>query len=100
MLRCIVVFYNCCQRAIADSPADAKITWAHIKTSMGPLIQKIIQTKFVVRPEFQCGRHLPPPPCSDVARDSQDPKESSSRITGELNGLAQQIEEAFQALGD
>ena len=61
MLRCIVVFYNCCQRAIADSPADAKITWAHIKTSMGPLIQKIIQTKFVVRPEFQCGLSFAPP---------------------------------------
>lgn len=76
MLRCIVVFYNCCQRSIADSPADAKITWAHIKTSMGPLIQKIIQTKFI------------------------DPKDSSSKITEQLNGVAAEIEEAFQSLGD
>merc|ERR1712176_1329947 len=30
MLRVIVTFYDLCQKAIADSPADAKITYAHI----------------------------------------------------------------------
>lgn len=37
----IITFYNCTQKAIADSPADAKVTWAHIKTTMSPLLQKV-----------------------------------------------------------
>lgn len=37
----IITFYNCTQKAIADSPPEAKITWAHIKTTMSPLLQKV-----------------------------------------------------------
>lgn len=37
----IITFYNCTQKAIADSPVEAKVTWAHIKTTMAPLLQKV-----------------------------------------------------------
>merc|ERR1711907_893478 len=46
MLKVIVTFYNLSQKAIADSPADAKITYAHIRTALAPVIQKVIDTKF------------------------------------------------------
>lgn len=36
----IITFYNCTQKVIADSPMEAKVTWAHIKTTMAPLLQK------------------------------------------------------------
>merc|ERR1712048_1369296 len=48
MLKVIVTFYDLCQKAIADSPADAKITFAHIRTALAPTIQKIIDTKYVM----------------------------------------------------
>jgi len=47
MLSVIVTFYDLCQKTIADSPADAKITYAHIKTTLAPTIQKVIDTKYV-----------------------------------------------------
>lgn len=37
----IITFYNCTQKAIADSPLEAKVTWAHVKTTMAPLLQKV-----------------------------------------------------------
>jgi len=47
MLKIIITFYDLCQKAIADSPADAKLTYAHIKTALAPTIQKVIDTKYV-----------------------------------------------------
>merc|ERR1712048_524456 len=47
MLKVIVTFYDMCQKAIADSPADAKITYAHIKTALAPIIQKVVDTKYL-----------------------------------------------------
>lgn len=47
MLSVIITFYDLCQKAIADSPADAKLTYAHIKTSLAPIIQKVIDSKYV-----------------------------------------------------
>jgi V-type H+-transporting ATPase subunit A len=47
MLSCIVSFYDLCQKSIADSPADAKLTYAHIKTALGPVIQKVIDAKYI-----------------------------------------------------
>jgi V-type H+-transporting ATPase subunit A len=76
MLRCIIVFYNACQRSIADSPPDAKVTWAHIKTAMAPLLQRIIDTKFI------------------------DPKRQTGEIKRELDDLADEVEMAFQGLTD
>jgi V-type H+-transporting ATPase subunit A len=47
MLKVIITFYDLCQKAIADSPADAKLTYAHIKTALAPIIQKVVDTKYV-----------------------------------------------------
>ena len=47
MLKCIMAFYDHCQKAIADSPADAKVTWATIKVAQASIIQKVVDTKFV-----------------------------------------------------
>lgn len=76
MLRCIILFYNLSQKAIADSPPDAKVTWAHIKTSMNPVLQKVIQTKF------------------------QLPKQPEEQMKAFFAGLDEEIEQAFQTLTD
>lgn len=76
MLRCIITLYVCCQRAIADSPPEAKITWAHIKTTMGPLIQEV------------------------VAGNRVDPKTPTEEIKAHYDDVSGRIEQAFQTLGD
>merc|ERR1711904_363603 len=48
MLKVIITFYNLSQKAIADSPADSKITYAHIRTALAPLIQKVVDAKYVM----------------------------------------------------
>merc|ERR1719263_2694444 len=47
MLNIIITFYDLCQKSIADSPADAKLTYAHIKTALAPTIQRVIDSKYV-----------------------------------------------------
>merc|ERR1712032_195976 len=47
MLSSIISFYDLCQKAIADSPTDSKLTYVHIKTALGPIIQKVIDGKYV-----------------------------------------------------
>lgn len=48
MLKCIITLYEESQKAIADSPAEKKITWAYIKTTLANVIQKVVDAKFVV----------------------------------------------------
>jgi hypothetical protein len=48
MLKCVITLYEESQRAIADSPADKRITWTYIKTTLGHLIQKVVDCKFLV----------------------------------------------------
>jgi hypothetical protein len=55
MLKCVITLYEESQRAIADSPADKRITWTYIKTTLGHLIQKVVDCKFLVR-EGRCRR--------------------------------------------
>jgi len=76
MLRCIVHFYTLSQKVIADSPPDARVTWAQIKTTMNPVLQKIIQMKF------------------------QLPKQPEDQLRGFFQGLYEEIEHAFQTLSD
>uniref|UniRef100_A0A7S2V294 H(+)-transporting two-sector ATPase n=1 Tax=Fibrocapsa japonica TaxID=94617 RepID=A0A7S2V294_9STRA len=76
MLRVMMTFYNCCQKAIADSPIDAKITWAHIKATMNELIQKVVQAKFL------------------------DPKKTSEEINKTYDTLCEEIETNFQTLSE
>lgn len=76
MLRTIILFYNLSQKYIADSPPDAKITWAQIKTSLNPVLQKIIQTKF------------------------QLPKQPEEQMKSFFSDLCDEIESSFQSLLD
>lgn len=77
MLRCIVTFYNLCMKTINDSPAEAKVSWAQLKTAFsgeGGLIDRIVQTKMT------------------------DPKDPG--LTDYYNGIAEEITKAFQDFTD
>eukprot|EP00984_Skeletonema_dohrnii_P018856 scaffold8920_cov84-Skeletonema_dohrnii-CCMP3373.AAC.2 len=76
MLSVIVTFYDLCQKAIADSPADAKLTYAHIKTTLAPIIQKVIDSKYV------------------------DPKSNTAEISKGYLDLVDEMKLEFQRLSD
>lgn len=76
MLSIIITFYDLCQKAIADSPADAKLTYAHIKTSLAPIIQKVIDSKYV------------------------DPKSATADITRGYAEIIDEMKREFQNLQD
>jgi len=71
------VFYTSCQKAISDSSgAEHRVTWAHIKNAMGPLLQKIIGTKFV------------------------DPKMPAEPMSKYFQDIVDETHAAFQSLND
>jgi len=76
MLKCIITLYTEAQRAIRDSPAEKKITWSVIKTTMKDTIQKVREAKFVMYNEAQ-----------DV-------------IKGKYDALVAEIENEFLKLAD
>jgi len=76
MLKVIITFYNQSQKAIADSPADSKITYAHIRTALAPTIQKVVDTKYVM------------------------PRESPDSINATYQVLIDEINSEFQILTD
>jgi len=87
MLRTIITFYNNCQKAISDSPAEAKVTWAQIKAAMGgakrdpdvkgtAVIQKVVDGKFV------------------------PPKMPPAEITAYFGGISDEINLAFVQFTD
>merc|ERR1719421_332669 len=76
MLKCIMAFYDHCQKAIADSPADAKVTWATINVAQASIIQKVVDTKFV------------------------EPKERPEKIKAHYDELVAEIEASFAAMLD
>ena len=76
MLSVIINFYDLCQKAIADSPADAKLTYAHIKTSLAPIIQKVVDSKYV------------------------DPKTDKAEIKRGYNDIVDEMKREFQNLQD
>eukprot|EP00985_Skeletonema_marinoi_P017021 scaffold9252_cov160-Skeletonema_marinoi.AAC.12 len=76
MLSVIVTFYDLCQKAIADSSADAKLTYAHIKTTLAPIIQKVIDSKYV------------------------DPKSNTAEISKGYLDLVDEMKLEFQRLSD
>ena len=49
MLKCIITLYEESQKAISDSPAEKRITWSYIKTTLAHVLEKVKETKFVVR---------------------------------------------------
>jgi V-type H+-transporting ATPase subunit A len=76
MLKVIITFYDLCQKAIADSPADAKLTYAHIKTALAPIIQKVVDTKYV------------------------DPKAHAAEIAASYAEIIDEMKREFQTLTD
>jgi len=76
MLNIIVTFYDHCQKSIADSPADSKLTYAHIKTALAPTIQKVVDSKYV------------------------DPKTPDEVIRAGYTELIDEINREFQSLTD
>ena len=76
MLKCIITFYDHCQRAIAESPAEKKVTWAYIKTTMAGVMQKVIDAKFLT------------------------PKTPTNEVKAFYDNICREIEEGFQAIGD
>lgn len=76
MLGIIVNFYDLCQKAIADSPSDQKLTYAHIKTALAPTIQKVIDSKYV------------------------DPKSPPASMNVEFNAINEELSREFQTLCD
>jgi V-type H+-transporting ATPase subunit A len=76
MLKVIITFYDLCQKSIANSPADAKLTYAHIKTALSGVLQKVVDTKFV------------------------DPKARPEVITAEYDRVVEEIKREFQTLTD
>merc|ERR1711933_283684 len=76
MLNIIVTYYDLCQKAIADSPSDQKLTYAHIKTSLASSIQKVIDAKYV------------------------DPKTPGDQITKQYNEIVDEMKREFQNLQD
>jgi V-type H+-transporting ATPase subunit A len=76
MLKVIVTFYDLCQKAIADSPATSKLTYAHIKTALAPIIQKVVDTKYV------------------------EPKAHAADINKGYEALVDEMKQEFQTLTD
>lgn len=76
MLKCVITLYEESQRAIADSPAEKKVTWAYVKATLSHIIQKCVDCKFT------------------------DPKMPDAELKVHYDGLVKEIEEAFQALTD
>merc|ERR1711862_862270 len=46
MMKCIVTFHDCAQKAIAESSGDNKITWGTISSQLRMLIKKLTDMKF------------------------------------------------------
>ena len=76
IMKAIVRFHDASQKAISESPADAKITWAQIYTTLRPLIIRITELKFIPY--------------------KTDPKELNAMV----DKLISEIEQAFDSLKD
>lgn len=48
IMKAIVKFHDMAQKAILESPPDAKITWAMIYNTMKPLIVRVTELKFIL----------------------------------------------------
>lgn len=77
MMKNIVDFYHQAKKAIENSTADNKITWARLKAHMGDTIYKIISQKFEV----------PTPGTEDI-------------LIGKYKELNEEIMTAFRSLED
>jgi len=72
-MRNMILFFNLAQKAVEKS-GDNKVTWNHIKQSMGDTIYKISAMKF------------------------QDPADGEENVVREYKKLSEEIYQAFKAL--
>lgn len=47
MLRCIITLNDLAQKAVSEAEAEARATFSTIKATMGPLIHRVTQLKFL-----------------------------------------------------
>jgi len=76
MLRNIIAFYTCAQKAVESSSSDKKVTWNQIRNSIGDLLFKLTSMKF------------------------QDPADGEQALTAHFRALNEQIYTAFRNLGE
>ena len=76
MLKVIITMYENSQRAISESSADKKITWAYIKTTLAHCIEKVKAAKF------------------------EDPKRPAAELKAHYDVVAKEIEDAFLTIQD
>jgi len=74
IMRAIVKFHDAAQHCIAESPADAKVTHAQIVTTLKPIITRITELKFI------------------------PPKTDPKALNQVVDKIAQEIDQAFEAL--
>lgn len=75
-MKCIITFYEHAQRTIAESPAEKRVTWAYIKTTLASTLQKVVDTKFM------------------------DPKTDAIEVKDNYDLIVREIEEAFQTIAE
>jgi V-type H+-transporting ATPase subunit A len=76
LMKAIVKFHDLAQNAIAVSPAENKVTWAQISTTMRPLITRITELKFI------------------------NPKTEPKEINAIIDKLCGELDTAFEAFKD
>eukprot|EP01114_Cavostelium_apophysatum_P010860 TRINITY_DN249_c0_g1_i1.p1 TRINITY_DN249_c0_g1~~TRINITY_DN249_c0_g1_i1.p1 ORF type:complete len:621 (+),score=202.18 TRINITY_DN249_c0_g1_i1:165-2027(+) len=76
MLRNMITFYNCAQKAVEGGSEDRKVTFAMIKNQMGELIYKIQCMKF------------------------QDPANGEAAVVAHMKALNEEIFDSFRRLDD
>ena len=74
MMKCIIVFYDKALKAILESSAEARITWAVIQTKLKSELYELTQLKF------------------------EDPKQPQEELEKTFKNLKQQIDKGFREL--
>lgn len=76
MLKAIITLYENCMSLISNSSAEKKMTWASIKVTLAPMIQKVREGKFVL------------------------PTIPTEQIKATFDSLCKEIEQACAAIAD
>jgi len=74
MLRNLITFYNCAQKAVESSSDDKKVTWQQIKSTMGDTIYQLSSMKF------------------------QDPASGQEKVVAHMKALNEEIQTQFRQL--
>jgi hypothetical protein len=86
MMKNIVTFFNCAQKAVETGGEDKKVTWSSIKAQMNDLIYKITCMKFQV---ILFGDK------PDVVKD---PATGEDKVVAHMKAVNDEIVQAFRNL--